>query len=99
MNSGSAGTGRISPIVKAPIIDVTIHAHQLKGYFLLFHQALHKNIQKSSKISLRLFNFLLRKERAHQASYAFIKRLVKTYGESTILTIDTALHYFVHLKN
>ena len=30
----------------------------IKGYFLLFYQALHKNIQELSKVLLRLFNLL-----------------------------------------
>ncbi|MES1054543.1 IS6 family transposase, partial [Bacillus thuringiensis] len=33
----------------------------------------------------------LRKKRDHQAAYAFMKRLVKTFGEPTVLTTDKAL--------
>lgn len=32
----------------------------------------------------------LRKKRNHQAAYAFMKRLVKTFGEQTVLTTDKA---------
>ncbi|MCU4771301.1 IS6 family transposase [Bacillus toyonensis] len=32
----------------------------------------------------------LRKKRDHQAAYAFMKRLVKTFGEPTVLTTDKA---------
>ncbi|MBH0338503.1 transposase, partial [Bacillus thuringiensis] len=32
----------------------------------------------------------LRKKRNHQAAYAFMKRLVKTFGEPTVLTTDKA---------
>ncbi|EOO70948.1 hypothetical protein IIC_04497 [Bacillus cereus VD021] len=32
----------------------------------------------------------LRKNRDHQAAYAFMKRLVKTFGEPTVLTTDKA---------
>ncbi|MEC2550343.1 transposase, partial [Bacillus tropicus] len=35
----------------------------IKDYFLLFHQALHKNTQELSKILLRLFNLLQRNGR------------------------------------
>ncbi|EOO70288.1 hypothetical protein IIC_04730 [Bacillus cereus VD021] len=33
----------------------------------------------------------LRKKRDHQAAYTFMKRLVKTFGEPTVLTTDKAL--------
>ncbi|WP_142389112.1 IS6 family transposase, partial [Bacillus thuringiensis] len=32
----------------------------------------------------------LRKKRDHQAAYTFMKRLVKTFGEPTVLTTDKA---------
>jgi len=32
----------------------------------------------------------LRKKRDYQAAYAFMKRLVKTFGEPTVLTTDKA---------
>ncbi|MED1619849.1 IS6 family transposase, partial [Aneurinibacillus migulanus] len=35
-------------------------------------------------------NIQLRKKRDHQAAYAFMKRLVKTFGEPTVLTTDKA---------
>ncbi|MDA2616047.1 transposase, partial [Bacillus cereus] len=37
--------------------------YMIKDYFLLFHQALHKNTQELSKILLRLFNLLQRNGR------------------------------------
>lgn len=44
----------------------------------------------------------LRKTRAHQAAYMFMKRLVKAFGEPTVLTTDKApalLCAFKKLKN
>ncbi|CAI8901649.1 transposase [Bacillus sp. IT-79MI2] len=41
----------------------------------------------------------LRKKRDNQAAYAFMKRLVKTFGEPTVLTTDKVPAYFVHLKS
>ncbi|WP_142288637.1 IS6 family transposase, partial [Bacillus thuringiensis] len=35
-------------------------------------------------------DFQLRKTRDHQAAYAFIKRLMKQFGEPTVLTTDQA---------
>ncbi|MEN1939223.1 IS6 family transposase [Paenibacillus sp. 102] len=40
----------------------------------------------------------LRKKRDHQAAYAFMKRLVKTFGEPTVLTTDKAPALFCAFK-
>lgn len=40
----------------------------------------------------------LRKKRDHQAAYAFMKRLVKTFGEPTVLTTDKATALLRALK-
>ncbi|RVU63203.1 IS6 family transposase, partial [Bacillus thuringiensis] len=43
-------------------------------------------------------DFQLRKTRDHQAAYTFMKRLVKTFGEPTVLTTDQAPALLCALK-
>lgn len=46
-----------------------------------------------------ILDIQLPKTRDHQAAYAFMKRLVKAFGEPTVLMTDKAQRYFVHLTN
>ncbi|GLV67118.1 hypothetical protein Bmyc01_57870 [Bacillus mycoides] len=47
-------------------------------------------LSRAIDIEEHTLNIQLRKKRDHQAAYAFMKRLVKMFGEPTVLTTDKA---------